>query len=118
MVLLSKTGRTLLAYFREEQAKKGRTGCNCSDCIKDMDNAHIRFHKDGKDGEFLLSNEKELFDEFLQEYLKNVQKILPQSYRARQMKMGGKMKDLVFEFETRFLKEPFLKAIRKVKEVK
>lgn len=57
---------------------------------------------------------EELFKEFLNEYLENVKKKLPESYRARQLEMGGTAANLVYEFETRFLKEPFMKAIKKV----
>ena len=62
-------------------------------------------------------NQKELdkvFNLFLAEYLKNVQKELPTSYRAQQLKAGGMEAALVYEFETRFLKEPFMKAIKQV----
>ena len=45
-----------------------------------------------------------IWGKFLMEYLENVRKILPQSYRARQMEAGGLEKQLVIEFETRFLK--------------
>ena len=62
-------------------------------------------------------NQKEIekiFKVFLEEYLKNVQKELPTSYRAQQLKAGGMEAALVYEFETRFLKEPFMKAIKSV----
>lgn len=61
-----------------------------------------------------LSNKKldEVFKVFLAEYLENVQKELPTSYRAQQLKVGGMEAAFVYEFETKFLKEPFLKAIR------
>lgn len=61
-------------------------------------------------------NEKELlFNEFLKEYLENVKKELPQSYRARQLEAGGLAAAAVYEFETRFLKKPFEKAIKEAK---
>lgn len=63
-----------------------------------------------------LSNKKlnEVFDIFLAEYLENVQKELPTSYRAQQLKAGGTEALLVYEFETKFLKEPFMEAIKKL----
>ena len=60
--------------------------------------------------------EEKLFKEFLEEYFENVKKELPESYRARQLNAGGIAASLVYDFETKFLKEPFLKAIRKAKE--
>ena len=54
----------------------------------------------------------EVFNTFLARYLENVQKELPTSYRAQQLKAGGTEALLVYEFETRFLKEPFMKAIK------
>jgi hypothetical protein len=60
----------------------------------------------------MTENEK-LFEEFLEEYLENVKKKLPDSYRAKQLKAGGLIADLVYKFETDFLKEPFMKAIEK-----
>lgn len=59
--------------------------------------------------------DEELFYRFLEEYLNNVSRELPQSFRARQLRAGSLSADAVFEFETRFLKEPFLKAIRKAR---
>ena len=63
-----------------------------------------------------LSNKElnEVFDIFLAEYLENVQKELPTSYRAQQLKAGGTEALLVYEFETKFLKEPFMEAIKKL----
>lgn len=57
-------------------------------------------------------DEDKLFKDFLEGYLRNVVRELPQSYRAQQLKAGGFASDAVYEFETRFLKEPFLKAVR------
>jgi hypothetical protein len=54
-----------------------------------------------------------LFQEFLESYLKNVKEKLPDSYRARQLKEGGLLAESVYLFETRFLKEPFMKALEK-----
>lgn len=54
-------------------------------------------------------NIEKLFEEFLE----NVKKELPESYRARQLEVGGVGKDMVYKFETKFLKEPFKKAFRK-----
>ena len=62
-----------------------------------------------------MSNEG-LFKEFLEEYLGNVKKRLPSSYRATQLAEGGTEANLVYVFETEFLKAPFEKAIRKVLE--
>ena len=39
-----KDGEKLLKLFREEQDKKGNTGCMCASCIGDMDNALRRFN--------------------------------------------------------------------------
>jgi hypothetical protein len=58
-------------------------------------------------------DKEKLFNEFLEEYLKNVQELLPISYRAQQIKAGGVEKKLVYEFETRFLKKPFENAMKK-----
>ena len=63
----------------------------------------------------MTENEK-LFEEFLEEYLENVKKKLPDSYRAKQLKAGGLLAALVYKFETDFLKEPFMKAIEKLKK--
>jgi hypothetical protein len=65
----------------------------------------------------MTENEK-LFEKFLEEYLENVKKKLPDSFRARQLKAGGLEAGLVYKFETDFLKEPFMKAIRKVEKVR
>ncbi len=59
-------------------------------------------------------NEEKVFEEFLEEYLSNVKKTLPDSFRARQLEAGGESAELVYEFETRFLKKPFLKALRRL----
>lgn len=53
----------------------------------------------------------EIFNVFLNEYLANVVEELPESFRARQLKMGGMAAQAVYIFETKFLKEPFLKAL-------
>jgi hypothetical protein len=58
-------------------------------------------------------DKEKLFNEFLEEYLKNVQTILPESYRALQVKAGGLTKSLVYDYETQFLKKPFMKALDK-----
>lgn len=58
-------------------------------------------------------NEEELFKQFLEEYFENIKRELPQSYRARQLNAGGVEAEMVYEFETRFLKEPFMKALKK-----
>ncbi len=63
----------------------------------------------------LGQTEKEkIFREFLEEYLANVQKILPETFRARQLVHGGFPAEAVYRFETEFLKEPFMKALEKV----
>jgi FAD synthase len=54
---------------------------------------------------------EELWRTFFKEYLDNIVKILPQSYRAKQLEAKGVDAMLVYEFETRFLKKPFEKAI-------
>jgi superoxide dismutase len=55
---------------------------------------------------------EELFDTFLKEYLFNVVDILPNSYRAKQLTSKDALQiALVFDFETKFLKQPFMKAI-------
>ena len=59
--------------------------------------------------------EEKLFKEFLEEYLKNVKKELPSSYRAQQLEHGGIEAEMVYTFESRFLKIPFMKAIKKIK---
>jgi len=61
-------------------------------------------------------DKEELFKKFLTKYLENVQKELPQSYRSQQLKNGGVEAELVFEFETRFLKEPFMDAIKEARQ--
>jgi uncharacterized protein YnzC (UPF0291/DUF896 family) len=58
-----------------------------------------------------------LFENFLEEYLKNVKKKLPESFRAKQLKAGGLEAGLVYKFETDFLKEPFLKAVQKTRDM-
>jgi len=55
-----------------------------------------------------------LFKEFLAEYLERVKNILPDSHRAHQLEAGGVEKALVINFETRFLKDPFMKVINKI----
>ena len=60
-------------------------------------------------------DEEKLFKKFLDDYLENVKKELPESYRAQQLKNGGVEKALVYEFETKFLKKPFMDAIHKTK---
>ena len=57
-------------------------------------------------------NDERLFEEFLTGYLLNVKEMLPESYRAQQLKAGGFSAGLVYDFETRFLKEPFMKALK------
>lgn len=61
-------------------------------------------------------DEEVLWTDFLMEYLENVKRILPDSFRAKQLKAGGMEKALVYGMETKFMKEPFLKALRKVQE--
>jgi len=63
-------------------------------------------------------NKEKLFKKFLEEYFENIKKKLPQSYRAQQLKAGGLEAGLVWEFETKFLKEPFMKALKSLKERK
>jgi hypothetical protein len=58
---------------------------------------------------------EDVFKEFLVDYLKNVAKKLPESYRAKQLAAGGLEAAMVIEFETLFLHEPFMNAIKKIK---
>ena len=57
-------------------------------------------------------NDERLFTQFLKEYFDNIKEKLPQSYRARQLNNGGIEEQMVWEFETKFLKEPFMKALK------
>lgn len=41
-------GKKLLSYFRDEQGKKGRYGCRCSDCEEDMQKAFDKFMEEIK----------------------------------------------------------------------
>jgi len=61
-------------------------------------------------------DDEKLFKEFLEGYFENIKKKLPQSYRAQQLKMGGIAAGLVYDFETKFLKEPFMKALKEARE--
>lgn len=58
-----------------------------------------------------MSEKERLFDKFLEEYLANVKRELPQSFRARQLEMGGNASKAVYAFETKFLKKPFMDAL-------
>ena len=69
-----------------------------------------------KNEKLIIKDVIKLFNTFLEEYLENVKKELPESFRAQQLQQGGLAKDAVYEFETRFLKEPFMKAIEVVIE--
>jgi len=60
-------------------------------------------------------DDEKLFKEFLDEYFENIKKELPQSYRAQQLRAGGIPAKLVYDFETRFLKEPFMKVLKEVR---
>lgn len=59
-------------------------------------------------------DKEKIFKEFLEEYLENVKRELPSSYRAQQLENGGMEALSVYTFETMFLKEPFSKALEKV----
>lgn len=61
-------------------------------------------------------SDEAIFKVFLDEYLENVKNILPESYRAKQLKAGGAEKDLVYKFEGLFLKKPFMKALAQAKK--
>ena len=61
-------------------------------------------------------NKEKLFEIFLKSYLENVVNELPESYRARQLDMGGVATELVYKFESKFLKEPFMKAMSEMQE--
>ena len=64
-----------------------------------------------------ISKETEaLFKEFLDEYLANVKKELPECYRAQQLELGGMPARMVYEFETKFLKPAFMNALKKYRE--
>ena len=84
----------------------------CLRCLR-KNRAHSKrlYHKVGE-----KMDKEKIFTEFLEEYLKNVQKMLPQSYRAQQLKSGGVEEVLVFKFETDFLKEPFMNALKKIND--
>jgi hypothetical protein len=60
-------------------------------------------------------NDDELFKQFLEEYFENIKRELPTSYRAQQLNAGGVMAKAVYEFEERFLKQPFMKALKEMK---
>lgn len=59
---------------------------------------------------------EEEFEKFLLEYLENVKKELPESYRAQQLNGSAIEIQMVYEFETRFLKEPFMKVLKEKDE--
>ncbi len=58
-------------------------------------------------------DKERLFKKFLEEYFENIKKQLPYSYRAQQLKAGGIQAELVYEYETKFLKRPFMNALKK-----
>ncbi len=60
-----------------------------------------------------MIDKEKLFQEFLEEYLANIKRELPHSYRAQQLNAGGELAEAVYIFETKFLKEPFMKALKK-----
>lgn len=60
--------------------------------------------------------EEQLFKEFLKKYLDKVKTILPESYRAQQLKAGNIQAELVYNFEAKFLQTPFLEALEQFKE--
>ena len=62
-----------------------------------------------------MGNE-ELFEQFIEEYLANIKRELPQSYRARQLEMGGIAAKAVYVYESKFLLDPFMKAIKEAKK--
>ena len=64
-----------------------------------------------------MEKKEKLFQEFLSKYLDNVKAILPDSYRARQYDMGGTFAGLVVDFESRFLKQPFMEALEEWKKL-
>lgn len=57
-------------------------------------------------------NDETIWEQFLKEYLDNVKRELPESFRAQQLKAGGMDASLVIKFETMFLKKPFFKALK------
>lgn len=59
----------------------------------------------------IMKDKELLWNIFLKTYLDNVVKELPDSYRAKQLKNGGLEAELVYEYETKFLKKPFMKVI-------
>ena len=61
-----------------------------------------------------LKNLDNRFDKFLEEYLENIKRELPESFRAKQLSGDKIERTLVFEFETRFLKQPFLNIMKEI----
>ena len=66
-----------------------------------------------KTDEDFTMEEHTLFEIFFLEYIANIHKLLPNSFRAQQIKNGGAEELLVYVMETKLLLEPFLNAIRK-----
>ena len=65
-----------------------------------------------------INPKEKIFGEFLIKYLENVKKELPESYRAKQLNATDVEASLVIEFETKFLKEPFIEALyQQAKEI-
>lgn len=52
-----------------------------------------------------------LFKQFFKEYLENVTKTLPDSFRAKQLNAGGIEREAVYVMEISFLMKPFMKAL-------
>jgi hypothetical protein len=59
-----------------------------------------------------MTDKDKIFEQFLEAYLEKVKKILPDSYRARQLNVGGLEAKAVYIFETKFLKEPFMNVFK------
>ena len=84
-------------------------GCNAKNNSKNW-RYDTRLDEQTTEKGIKMTNE-ELFNIFLEKYLANVQKILPESYRTQQLKAGGDAANLVYIYEGIFLKTPFLEAI-------
>jgi hypothetical protein len=61
-----------------------------------------------------MKDKEELFKKFLEEYLDNVKMELPESYRAKQLRTGNIEAALVYKFEDKFLRKPFMRAIEQI----
>ena len=60
-----------------------------------------------------MTTDEDIWHDFLEAYLVNVKRLLPESYRARQLHAGGVFADAVYNYETAFMKIPFMQALKK-----